>query len=124
MRVCIVYDCRYPHTMGSAERWYRNLALRLAEDGHGVGCLTARQWNTGETPDLPGVGVVSVAPRMALYAGGGRWILPPLAFGLAVLRHLLRNGCRSALAEFRCDGECRSLMSSLGALSTAYGGQR
>ena len=31
MRVCIVYDCLFPYTVGGAERWYRNLAERLAE---------------------------------------------------------------------------------------------
>src|SRR5438874_838576 len=30
MTVCILYDCLYPFTVGGAERWYRNLALRLA----------------------------------------------------------------------------------------------
>src|ERR1041385_6702312 len=32
MTICLVYDCLYPHTVGGAERWYRNLALRLAAD--------------------------------------------------------------------------------------------
>ena len=26
MRICLVFDCLYPHTVGGAERWYRNLA--------------------------------------------------------------------------------------------------
>ena len=26
MRICLVYDCLFPHTVGGAERWYRNLA--------------------------------------------------------------------------------------------------
>ena len=30
MRICIVYDCLFPYTVGGAERWYRNLAERLA----------------------------------------------------------------------------------------------
>ena len=30
VRICLVYDCLYPHTVGGAERWYRNLAERLA----------------------------------------------------------------------------------------------
>ena len=30
MRICLVYDVLYPHTVGGAERWYRNVALRLA----------------------------------------------------------------------------------------------
>jgi glycosyltransferase involved in cell wall biosynthesis len=94
MRVCVVYDCLYPHTVGGAERWYRNLAARLAEEGHDVVYLTMRQWDAGEEPDSPGVRVIAVAPRMALYRNGRRRILPPLRFGLGVLGHLLRHGRR------------------------------
>ena len=36
MRICILYDCLFPWTVGGAERWYRNLAERLAADGHDV----------------------------------------------------------------------------------------
>jgi glycosyltransferase involved in cell wall biosynthesis len=92
VRICIVYDCLYPHTVGGAERWYRNLALRFAEEGHDVTYLTMRQWDAGEEPRLPGVEVVPVAPRMPLYVEGRRRILPPLVFGLGVLRHLIRHG--------------------------------
>jgi glycosyltransferase involved in cell wall biosynthesis len=94
MRVCIVYDCLYPFTIGGAERWYRNLAERLAASGHEVTFLTRRQWGRGEDPSIPGVRVVAVSPRMELYAGGRRRILPPLIFGLGVLTHLLRHGRR------------------------------
>jgi glycosyltransferase involved in cell wall biosynthesis len=92
VRVCIVYDCLYPHTVGGAERWYRNLAVRLAEEGREVTYLTMRQWDAGEEPDVPGVRVVAVAPRAALYRDGRRRIVPPLRFGLGVLGHLLRRG--------------------------------
>ncbi len=93
MRICIVYDCLFPYTVGGAERWYRNLAQRLAADGHDVTYLTLRQWEHGEDPGVPGVKVVAVAPRMALYnADGARRIAPPLAFGAGVLWHLLRHG--------------------------------
>ncbi len=94
MRICLVYDVLYPHTVGGAERWYRNVALRLAAEGHDVTYLTMRQWETAEAPDLPGVRVIAVARRRPLYAGDRRRILPPLAFGLGVLRHLLRHGRR------------------------------
>ena len=94
MRVCIVYDCLYPYTIGGAERWYRNLAERLAAGGHEVTFLTRRQWRRGDDPAIPGVRVVAVSPRMELYAGGKRRILPPLLFGLGVLVHLLRHGSR------------------------------
>jgi glycosyltransferase involved in cell wall biosynthesis len=94
VRVCIVYDCLYPFTIGGAERWYRNLAERLASSGHEVTFLTRRQWARGEDPAVPGVRVVAVAPQMELYARGRRRILPPLVFGLGVLAHLLRHGRR------------------------------
>jgi glycosyltransferase involved in cell wall biosynthesis len=95
MRVCLVYDCLFPYTVGGAERWYRNLAERLAAEGHEVTYLTLRQWERGRRLDLdPRVRVVSAGPRMALYTGGRRRILPPLVFGAGVLWHLLRHGRR------------------------------
>jgi glycosyltransferase involved in cell wall biosynthesis len=95
MRVCLVYDCLFPYTVGGAERWYRNLGERLAADGHEVTYLTLRQWDRGAGAQVPGVRVVSAGPRMQLYAEGGRRrILPPLVFGAGVLWHLLRNGGR------------------------------
>jgi glycosyltransferase involved in cell wall biosynthesis len=96
MRICIVYDCLYPYTIGGGERWYRNLAERLAVEGHEVTYLTLRQWDHGTALDLDErVRVVTAGPRMALYtASGRRRILPPLVFGLGVLWHLLRHGRR------------------------------
>jgi glycosyltransferase involved in cell wall biosynthesis len=94
VRICLVYDCLYPYTVGGAERWYRNLAERLAANGHDVTFLTRRQWTRDCPVDIPGVRVIAVSPRMALYAGGRRRVLPPLLFGLGVLRHLLRHGRR------------------------------
>jgi glycosyltransferase involved in cell wall biosynthesis len=95
MRVCLIYDCLFPYTVGGAERWYRNLAERLAAEGHEVTYLTLRQWERGERLDLdPRVRVLTAGPRMALYTGGRRRILPPLVFGAGVLWHLLRHGRR------------------------------
>ncbi|HEV2786740.1 MAG TPA: glycosyltransferase, partial [Solirubrobacteraceae bacterium] len=94
MRILIVYDCLFPYTIGGGERWYRNLAERLVADGHEVTYLTLRQWDRGERPDLPGAAVRTAAPRMALYTGDRRRILPPLVFGAGVLWHLLRHGGR------------------------------
>ena len=94
MRICIVYDCLYPFTIGGAERWYRNLAERLASSGHEVTFLTRRQWDRGTSPAVAGVHVRAVSPRMELYAHGRRRILPPLLFGLGVFVHLLRHGRR------------------------------
>jgi glycosyltransferase involved in cell wall biosynthesis len=94
MRICVIYDCLFPLTVGGAERWYRNLSERLARDGHEVTYLTLRQWDRGDPPAIDGVRVVAVGPRMALYTGERRRILPPLVFGLGVLWHLLRHGRR------------------------------
>jgi glycosyltransferase involved in cell wall biosynthesis len=93
-RVCIVYDCLYPFTVGGVERWCRNLALRLAEAGHEVTYLTMRQWDEAEAPELPGVRILAVAPPMRLYADRRRRIAPPLVFGFGVLKHLAAHGSR------------------------------
>jgi glycosyltransferase involved in cell wall biosynthesis len=96
MRICIVYDCLFPYTIGGAERWYRNVAERLAADGHEVTYLTLRQWDRGARVDVDErIRVVAAGPRMALYTSSGRRrILPPLVFGLGVLAHLIRRGRR------------------------------
>lgn len=93
MRVAIVYDCLFPFTVGGGERWYRNVAERLSER-HEVEYLTLRQWDRGESPDVP-FDVVAVGPRMPLYTDSGRRrIWPPLRFGFGVFWHLLRHGGR------------------------------
>src|ERR1700732_3524991 len=96
MRICIVYDCLFPYTVGGGERWYRNLAERLSQEGHEVTYLTLRQWQRGTEVELDGpIRVRTAGPRMQLYtAGGRRRILPPLVFGLGVFLHLLRHGRR------------------------------
>jgi glycosyltransferase involved in cell wall biosynthesis len=95
VRVCLVYDCLFPWTVGGAERWYRELAERLAAEGHEVSYLTLRQWERDDPPRIPGVDVVAVGPRLGLYSETGRRrILPPLVFGAGVLAHLLHHGAR------------------------------
>ena len=94
MRICILYDCLFPWTIGGAERWYRQMAEAHAARGHDVTYLTLRQWPAGEPPAIAGVRVIAVGPRLALYAGGKRRVLPPLLFGLGVLWHLLVRGRR------------------------------
>ncbi|MGD0980785.1 MAG: glycosyltransferase [Solirubrobacteraceae bacterium] len=93
MRVCLLYDCLFPYTVGGAERWYRSLSERLVADGHDVTYVTLRQWDRGEQLDLDQrVRVVSVGPRMELYADGRRRVIPPIVFGFGVFTHLLRRG--------------------------------
>lgn len=95
LRIAIVYDCLYPHTIGGCERWYRAVAQQLAAR-HRVTYLTRIQWDDGEQPDAPpGVEVIGFGAGRLLYtASGRRRILPPLRFGLAVLLHLIRNRAR------------------------------
>ena len=124
MRICVVYDCLYPHTVGGAERWYRNLAERLAADGHEVTYVTLRQWDRGEIPEPANgrVKVVSAGPRMSLYTGEGRRrIGPPLMFGIGVLAHLLRRGRRYD-AVHTCSFPYFSLLAA--AIARPLGGYR
>jgi glycosyltransferase involved in cell wall biosynthesis len=89
MRIAIVYDCLYPHTVGGAERWYRNLADRLSQS-HDVVYLTREQWGSAG----PGTRfeAIAVAPGGALYTRSGRRrVWPALRFGWGVFLHLLRN---------------------------------
>jgi glycosyltransferase involved in cell wall biosynthesis len=89
MRICLVYDCLFPWTVGGAERWMRAVAEALAAAGHDVTYLTRRQWADGEEPDIPGVRVIAVAPAEDLYgADGNRTIGQALRFGRGVARHL------------------------------------
>jgi len=92
MHICLVYDCLFPWTIGGAERWYRNLGERLASEGHQVTYLTLRQWD--DAPQIKGMEVIAVGPRMLLYSNGKRRLLPPLRFGLGVFLHLLAHGRR------------------------------
>ena len=96
MRICLVYDCLFPYTVGGAERWYRNLAERLAADGHEVTYLTLRQWERGERRRDPGRARRRRRARgwRSTREAGRRRILPPLVFGAGVLWHLLRHGGR------------------------------
>jgi glycosyltransferase involved in cell wall biosynthesis len=92
MRICMVYDCLFPWTVGGAERWTRNAAEALAADGHDVTYLTRLQWQPGDEPDLPRIRVVAVSPAEELYgADGTRTIGQALRFGRGVLGHLLRH---------------------------------
>jgi glycosyltransferase involved in cell wall biosynthesis len=89
VRIAIVYDCLYPHTVGGAERWYRNLAERLAED-HQITYVTRLQW-PASGPDTP-FRVVAVSPGGPLYTRSGRRrIWPPIRFGIGVFWHMLRH---------------------------------
>jgi glycosyltransferase involved in cell wall biosynthesis len=93
VRIAIVYDCLYPHTVGGAERWYRALAERLASS-HEVTYLTRLQWSRDEGPGTP-FPVVAVTGPMTLYAPSGRRrVWPPVRFGIGVFWHLLRHAGR------------------------------
>lgn len=95
LRICLIYDCLYPYTIGGGERWYRNLAEQLATNGHDVTYLTLRQWDHEADGEISGARVIAVGPRFSLYSPTGqRRILPPIVFGTGVLLHLLLRGRR------------------------------
>jgi glycosyltransferase involved in cell wall biosynthesis len=90
VKIAVIYDCLFPHTIGGAERWYRNLAERLSER-HEVTYVTRRQW-PAEGPGTP-FPAIGVSPGGELYAPSGRRRLwPPVRFGIGVFWHLLRQG--------------------------------
>jgi glycosyltransferase involved in cell wall biosynthesis len=92
MRICLVYDRLYPHAIGGAERWMRDLSVRLAEAGHDVTYVTTRRWSDDNRPQLPGVQIVGLTTAAADYGKRRRAVVPPLRFGLAVFRYLAREG--------------------------------
>jgi glycosyltransferase involved in cell wall biosynthesis len=94
VRICLVFDCLYPHTVGGAERWYRNLAESLAARGVQVSYLTLLQWDPDASADVQNVEVVAVAPRMKIYVDGRRSIGAQIRFSLGVFRHLMLHGGR------------------------------
>lgn len=92
MRVCVIYDCLYPWTVGGAERWLRTLSEALAAEGHEVTYLTRRQWPAQSPPQIPGVSVIAVSRDEPLYGpGGARTLGEPIRFGWGVLRHLFTH---------------------------------
>ncbi|MGY1858399.1 glycosyltransferase family 4 protein [Modestobacter sp. SYSU DS0290] len=94
MHIAVIYDCFFPNSTGGGERQYRAFAEHFARRGHQVSYLTRRQWE-GDPPSVPGVEVVEIAPRAALYdASGNRRLGPALGFAVAVARHLRRHGSR------------------------------
>jgi glycosyltransferase involved in cell wall biosynthesis len=92
MRICLVYDCLFPWTVGGAERWTRNVGEALAAEGHEITYLTRLQWEAGEEPEIPGIRVIAVSKAEELYGpDGNRTIGQALRFGRGVARHLAAN---------------------------------
>jgi glycosyltransferase involved in cell wall biosynthesis len=95
LRIAIIYDCLYPHSIGGAERWYRSLACRLARR-HQVTYLTRTQWRSLATLDTPhAIEILGLGAPSPLYNDAGRRRIDvPLRFALRVFVHLLRNRTR------------------------------
>jgi glycosyltransferase involved in cell wall biosynthesis len=100
LRILLVYDRLYPHSIGGFERFYREVAERLATR-HEVTFLTRVQWPDDDCPDPPaGVRLVALDCGQKVYtASGRRRILPPIRFGMGVLVHLLRNRKRYDIVQ-------------------------
>jgi glycosyltransferase involved in cell wall biosynthesis len=92
LRVCLVYDCLYPYTVGGAERWYRSLAAELINAGDALTYVTRKQWPDTDPPTIAGLDVVAVSRPDPLYTPDGRRSIgPPLRFGIGVLGYFLRH---------------------------------
>ena len=94
MRICLVFDCLYPYTVGGGERWYRALAEGLSASGREVTYVTRLQWDPDSEADVSGVDVIAVTPAMGLYVHGRRSVSVQLRFAFGVFRHLLADGGR------------------------------
>jgi glycosyltransferase involved in cell wall biosynthesis len=92
LRICLVYDHVFPQTIGGTERWMRDLAVRLGSLDHDVTYLTMRHWDSAAPPRLPGVNVLGLVGPGRIYGEHRRTLGPPLRFGVAVARHLIRHG--------------------------------
>jgi glycosyltransferase involved in cell wall biosynthesis len=92
VRICLVYDHLYPHTVGGMERWLRDLAVGLVAQDHDVTYLTMRHGEASAPPVLPEVRVLTLADAGKVYSADRRAFGPPFRFGLAVARHLARHG--------------------------------
>ena len=90
-RICVVYDCLYPQTVGGAERWYRRLSDQLAGAGAAVTYLTRQQWTRGDLPDTAFDVVAATGPIELYDELGHRRVGPTIRFGWGVLRYLLRH---------------------------------
>jgi glycosyltransferase involved in cell wall biosynthesis len=99
VRICLVFDCLYPHSVGGGERWYRGLAEGVAARDHEVTYLTLLNWDPEVGPGVPGVAVVAVAPEMSIYAGDRRSLSAQARFAFGVFRHLLRHGGRYEVVQ-------------------------
>jgi glycosyltransferase involved in cell wall biosynthesis len=90
-KICVIYDCLFPLTLGGAERWYRALVDQLVAAGATVTYLTRRQW-TKEPPTWSGVKVADVSGASELYdADGTRRTAPAIAFGLGTFKWMTRH---------------------------------
>ena len=92
MQICLVYDHVFPQTVGGAERWMRDLALRLAAVRSRRHVPHDAPLGRGRRPQLAGVRVVGLTDAGNVYRENRRTLGPPLRFGVAVARHLAAHG--------------------------------
>ncbi|MGZ4358283.1 MAG: glycosyltransferase family 4 protein [Gaiellaceae bacterium] len=99
MRICFVYDQLYPRSVGGMEHWFRELSLSLSGAGHDVTYLTVGSRRALSENGIPGGRLIGLGRDRVTYGATRRNLLPPLIFGIAVFRHLLRNGDRYDLVQ-------------------------
>ena len=103
MRICLVYDCLFPYTVGGAERWYRNLA-RAAR----------RRRPRGHLPDAAPVGPRRATPtcRACAWSPPGR--------GWRCTAGAARGGsCPRSCSAPACSGTCSATAASYDVVHTA-----
>ncbi len=78
----------YPRPLAVPSVGCEVLGVGLGDAGHDVTYLTTRRWDASDAPILPGVDVVGLEQARESHARGRRSLVPPLLFGLAVMRYL------------------------------------
>lgn len=86
LEIVLVYDCRYPDSLGGAERWLGALARELARRGATVTYIHGARRGVAESEGVRWVGLMD---RSHLYTGAGvRRMVPAALFAWHLAGHL------------------------------------
>jgi len=92
MRIAMVYDAVYPYVKGGAERYFAEIAKRLAPR-HEVHLFGMKYWSgPADRQQADGVWLHGVCPPVALYRHGRRSLLAALWFTCWLPWSLMRQG--------------------------------
>lgn len=89
MKIALVQDVIYPYRKGGGQKWFYEIAKRLAKRGHNVHMFGLRWWNGPTKLVTEGVTYHGVANPIAVHTSGRRAIFPEIYFSMAVAPKVL-----------------------------------